>query len=272
MVYLNEGIKILFRMGYAFFKMFKEELARSNTMDEMQSLIGHKTANFTHLDKKVFIQLCFRPSLQRIKESFSAIQLTDEFQTNKQEIYKPIPDTSSRIIDDDVFEDIYKWLPQTFRASDPKLLYANWRDGTSLKTLIRLSEGLCSLGTFTFIQTSEGKKFGAFLPFGYKYSKGIFGGTSDVFLFKLFPEEKKFGVKFDVETNEAMNEDYFCCDLGKVYFGSGKGGGFGLVFDSELSQGHSYRSETFGNEILCCDPGEKINNFNIRYFEVFALL
>jgi len=134
MVYLNEGIKILFRMGYAFFKMFKEELTTALTLEQMNLAVGHKTANFTQLDKKVFIQLCFRPSLQRIKQSFSAIQLTDQFQTNKQEIYKPIPDTSSKIIEDDVFEDIYKWLPQTFRASDPKLLYANWRDGTSLKT------------------------------------------------------------------------------------------------------------------------------------------
>jgi hypothetical protein len=163
MVYLNEGIKILFRMGYAFFKMFRPELEGASTLKEMDSAVMRKTANFTMLDKKVFIQLCFRPSLQRIKQEFSAIKLEDtEFVTTRQEIYKPIPDSSSKIIDDGEFEDIYLWLPATFRASDPKLLYANWRDGTSLKTLIKQSEGLCSLGTFTFIETRDGKKFGAF--------------------------------------------------------------------------------------------------------------
>jgi hypothetical protein len=239
----------------------------------MDAAIIRKTANFSMLDKKVFIQLCFKLSLQRIKQEFSAIKLLEtEFITSRQEIYKPIPDSSSKIIDDGEFEDIYLWLPATFRASDPKLLYANWRDGTSLKTLIKQSEGLCSLGTLTFIETRDGNKFGAFLPFGYRYSKGEFGGTSDIFLFKLDPEEKKFAVVFDEETGGPKNEDYFCCELEKVFFGSGKGGGFGLVFDSDLSLGHSYKSETFGNEILCCRVGEEKNNFDIRYFEVFALL
>jgi hypothetical protein len=32
MIYLNEGIKILFRMGYAFFKMFKPELESASTL------------------------------------------------------------------------------------------------------------------------------------------------------------------------------------------------------------------------------------------------
>ena len=62
LVYLNEGVKILYRMGYGFFKFFKPQMKESKDLNGMIYAVNHRAANFSQTDRRVFIQLCFKLS------------------------------------------------------------------------------------------------------------------------------------------------------------------------------------------------------------------
>jgi len=52
--YINEGFKILFRMGYGFFKIFKKEINEANNYEELHVSLLESGKNFTLLKKKLF--------------------------------------------------------------------------------------------------------------------------------------------------------------------------------------------------------------------------
>ena len=49
--YLNEGLEVLFRMGYAFFKFYKKTLINSRTKSELYKKIEQKSKSLTSIDK-----------------------------------------------------------------------------------------------------------------------------------------------------------------------------------------------------------------------------
>lgn len=68
-VYLNEGIKTLYRMGYAFFKLYKNEILNSKDLNQIQYAIKKRANNLTDFDREliylvrnlkiIYIDLCF---------------------------------------------------------------------------------------------------------------------------------------------------------------------------------------------------------------------
>ena len=52
-VYLNEGIKTLLRMGYAFFKLYKEEILNSKDLNQIKYNIKKKCENLAYIDREL---------------------------------------------------------------------------------------------------------------------------------------------------------------------------------------------------------------------------
>lgn len=262
-IYLNEGIKILFRMGYGFFKIYKYEIQKCTEKDQLFPRIVSGLANMKNVDKKVFIQICFQLKLNKIKDQFSAIEVEEDM-PHAIHLYKPILDESSHAIPDETFELIYQWIPGIYRASDPKLIYANWRDGSSLKHLIKVCEDYEDIGWVMIIQARNGYCFGAFMSHGFRFTRGEIDGNSDFFMFSLSPEEKVF-------RSTGKNDNFYSCDNEYVYFGSGERGA-ALTINNEITKGRSSRSDTYDNDCLCDSKDKVDSDFAIRYFEVYALL
>ena len=190
LVYLNEGVKILYRMGYGFFKFFKPQMKESKDLNGLKYAVSHRASNFSQTDRRVFIQLCFKLSFTKIRECFSkqAMKIADEVQAyigNVKEVFLPVANPPSKITDDRYFEDIYTWIPASCRITNPELIYANYRDGTALSNLIRNSDDFQQISNIMLIETDDHYKFGVFLPVGFRNTRGEFGGDVESFLFTL---------------------------------------------------------------------------------------
>lgn len=197
-------------MGYGFFKFFKPQIMACTDFVNLHDLISHRCSNFSQTDRKVFIQLCFKLQFTKITESFSkqAMKLANEVQThltNVQECFLPIPNPSSKIVDDDIFEEIYRWIPSSCRITNPELIYANYNDGTALANLLRNSQEYSQISNLLLVETHDNFKFGCFLPIGFRNTHGEFGGDIESFLFSLHPNLKSY-------PSTAVNRDFYSID------------------------------------------------------------
>lgn len=77
-VYLNEGIKVLYRMGYSFFKLYRDELQFCNQKNILLQKIEEKLKKLTLEDKEKFIEDCFKIRLVTIDKQFSALEIDSE--------------------------------------------------------------------------------------------------------------------------------------------------------------------------------------------------
>jgi hypothetical protein len=68
--------------------------------------------------------------------------------------YRPKIKEPSKIVDEEVFEILYEWIPMRYRITDPVLLFSSNTDGYSFKTLFKKVED--QEPTLLFIKTADG--------------------------------------------------------------------------------------------------------------------
>ena len=60
LVYLNEGLKVLFEMGYTFFKFYKTELIEAKTVEQAKKRISEHSAQLEKSEKTVLRSVNFK--------------------------------------------------------------------------------------------------------------------------------------------------------------------------------------------------------------------
>ena len=263
-------------MGYGFFKFFNMEIQQSESYEDLKFKLRKRLINMNTTDKKIFKQICFKIRFTKIKDQFSAMIDTIS-PLRAKEIYKPILETKSLVIGEEYFEEIYKWIPGLYRATDPKLIFANYKHGRSLRTLYSKMKDYEEMSCLILIKATNGSCFGVFKSRELINTHEHFIRDSDMFLFKLYPEEKNY-------PSTGLNDLHFMSTDQQLVFGCGDNG-FGLLIKDEFRNGMSCPSTTFDNEVLCTNRNtsvalsllkgllsspESINNFDIEYFEAFA--
>lgn len=73
-VYLNEGVKTLFRMGYAFFKLYKDEILNSKDLNQIKYSIKMKCNNLTYIDRELIYLVSSQTFLKSILTSLEFVQ------------------------------------------------------------------------------------------------------------------------------------------------------------------------------------------------------
>ena len=219
--YLNEGIKILFRIGYSFFKTLKEYILCCKSEEDFRINCKQALEIMSDEEKKRFINTCYHLRIVRIKKQFSLLD-THKGQLAASYICEPqVITNDSRIFTTSaLLGEFFKFVPSLYKANDIKLVFATWRDGRSLQHLIKTSEQhYCDGGAFVMVIADDtGSIFGAFLEHSLKKSHCVTKcGSCENFLFTLQPTPACFRGVLSKGT-------YYQYDGSDMYIGACKSG------------------------------------------------
>ena len=294
---MNEGEKVLFRVAYGILRILKKTILSEGTdpskimaiLVEIPKRIFEDRAYKEKLMKKAYKLLIRRKDMKTIAEKERDDIPMSKLTNNIQQYYRPklnIP--SSLVINHQKWERLWAWVPNKYRVLNMRMIFATYRDGYSLSNLYRhciedatatsssSSSSFSSLDSEEFpnvmlieaipsaskerrkpsdrptaADLSQKATFGVFSTQVFR-PMFKYGGSHNTFLFSLIPFEVKF--------NSTGADNFFClCTDKAIQFGSDSA----LSIDSELLNGVSNRSSTFGNEPLCG------NNFVILNIEIF---
>lgn len=260
--YLNEGIKILFRIGYAFFKTLKEYIRCCRDEDDFRYNCKRVLETMKDEDKKKFVNTCYHLRIVRIKKQFSLVD-TDRASQHGSFICEPrIVGEDSRILSTlDCLPDIYKFVPSIYKTNDLKLVFATWRDGRSMQNLIKRAQLNYEEGTAYLLAVidEEGSIFGAFLEHRLdKPHSVVNSGSCENFLFKLQPEPRFYRGVQDKGT-------YYQYDGSDMYIGACKSG-CNLLLDADLKEGHTSRSDVYDCPPLTVSGNRVFRVVNLELF------
>eukprot|EP01129_Flabellula_baltica_P009206 TRINITY_DN3726_c0_g1_i2.p1 TRINITY_DN3726_c0_g1~~TRINITY_DN3726_c0_g1_i2.p1 ORF type:complete len:740 (-),score=157.92 TRINITY_DN3726_c0_g1_i2:28-2247(-) len=182
--YLNEGLKVIFRVGLAILFSLLEPLLETETPEEFEEVLGSskkiydldnfmKTAFSFHIRTKRVVQL----HLQHWRK-------LEDIQEPAHTYYRPKIKTPSQFFDEEIFEHIYENLPSRHCIKDPYLIFNSREHGTSLisfhQRLYKASPIFIVIKTFTCV-------FGIFVPYEWKVDLQESSET-EMFIMKLMPD------------------------------------------------------------------------------------
>ena len=81
MSYLNEGVKIYFRVSYGICYMLKDTILDCSNKDSIENLIKENTLNFNIVSSHQLLRISFALTLTEIKKSFMKVEVK-----NRQEL------------------------------------------------------------------------------------------------------------------------------------------------------------------------------------------
>ena len=265
-VYLNEGIKIMFRIGYAFFKTLKEEILCTGSKEDFDIVTKETLELLDDEGKKRFVNVCFHLRIVKIRKQFSLVD-TKKDGLNASYFYDPVIIGESKIFGGDGKElkALYQELPAINKANDLKLIYSSWDDGRSMKNLVSKAEANTDdcIAFLILMQDNEGNVIGAYLQHEIgKTTEKRYGSPED-FVFRLRPTPLAFYF------GEKPSDNYFDYRGDDMLIGI-DAKACALRIDSELVQCTSEPTQVFGNPASLVPSGKK--EFIIKYLELYKFV
>jgi len=262
--YLNEGIKIYYRMGYAFVKVFKDLILNHDDAFTMSTMLKSKANNIRLQEAKALFTEAYALSLSKIKDKFSNLSALKlgAFKPPKQH-YLPNILQPSKIIERGLFEYIWDWLPNDKKLCEGILAYSANEDGWRIKTMYQKVEPFKGRSMLLILKSNIGTVFGAFIDDIFQPFKFDYVGSNNCFVFFLLPEPIAFFSTSKNKYHLLSKTDYF--SIG----GGGDGAAFSL--DEELNQGHTYHSETYNNPQFNLGNSPSDSSFKCVALEVYIL-
>lgn len=297
--FLNEGIKVLYRVAMALLLLFYKYSAPQNS-EWMNQILKHgiETAfmNFCkHLPvtpakmlrtafgvrglssayiSKVFVKTemilkskSVQSSSRQLVRSRSSENLpTSQSQVNIQMMSHTL--TIRELIT------LWSWLPVRITMYQPVLLYTTEEHGCSLTTFFVRVEH--HEPTLLMIKTCNNEVFGAYCSTRW-YERNLkdnhgnrqaYFGTGETFLFSLYPERAKYPwVGMDCSNGDPnidhSAELFMAADSKMLTIGGGEGQA--IWMDENIRFGKTDRCLTFNNPPLCAS-----GDFEIRVLEVYG--
>lgn len=174
------------------------------------------------------------------------------------------PQTKNRILNTELAENIRHLMPMRLQVSSKwEQAYSLEGNGASLRTLYDQVRPKTKYqhGYVLLLRDSLGGVFGAYSNTPFKAETGgHFYGNADCFLFKAT------GDRFEAFPYTGENDFVIFSTPKFLSFGGGDGH-YSLWMDDNLDKGVSYRTPTFGNEVLSAE-GSK---FHIVAVEVWRV-
>nr|KAJ0228335.1 hypothetical protein LSAT_V11C100035710 [Lactuca sativa] len=165
----------------------------------------------------------------------------------------------SQLMTENTRSDLYVALPVLSQGKKWVLLYSTWRHGISLSTLYRRSN-LCPGLSLLVVRDRKGAVFGGLVEAPLKPStKKRYQGSNDTFVFTNTPGRPV------IYRPTGVNR-YFTL-YSTEYLALGGGNHFALYLDSDLLNGSSLASETYGNSCL-----SHTQEFEVKEIELWGFV
>ncbi|EGC38695.1 hypothetical protein DICPUDRAFT_148582 [Dictyostelium purpureum] len=238
-VFLNEGYKVLYRIGLALLKTHKKELKKKTTMEKFLATL--KSLNSKMYDAEALIKTAFEISLKR--SHLEDIKVKQDHKV--RDVPEPVPiyyrskiSVPSQILDTDDFELIWAWLPARLSISTPRLLFNSYSHGSNLRLLYENCNEKQPL--LIVLRSNNGSVFGFFTDDEFKPKTGF--GSHNCFLFTLKPH-------VHVYRPTEKNQLFMNLKEQSISVGQSNLGEIGLHIEQDLN-GKSHYTETFDNPCL----------------------
>ncbi|KAL7613398.1 hypothetical protein Lser_V15G06775 [Lactuca serriola] len=165
----------------------------------------------------------------------------------------------SQLMTENTRSDLYVALPVLSQGKKWVLLYSTWRHGISLSTLYRRSN-LCPGLSLLVVGDRKGAVFGGLVEAPLKPStKKRYQGSNDTFVFTNTPGRPV------IYRPTGVNRYFTLCST--EYIALGGGNHFALYLDSDLLNGSSLASETYGNSCL-----SHTQEFEVKEIELWGFV
>ncbi|KAM9969712.1 hypothetical protein ACTFIR_001548 [Dictyostelium discoideum] len=239
-ILLNEGYKVLYRIGLALLKTHKKQLKKQKDIEKFLSTLNK--LNLQMFDADALIKVAFESiSLKR-----SHLEDINDKQNHKvKDVPEPAPiyyrskiTIPSVILNSDDFELIWAWLPPRLSVATPRRLFNSVTDGNNIRLLFEsLVEHTCIL---VVLKSDNGSVFGFYSDSEVQPKFGF--GDRNVFLFSLKPH-------VHVYKPTEKNQLYASFKEQSISIGHSNLGEIGLFIGADLN-GKTGATETFGNPSL----------------------
>jgi hypothetical protein len=259
LLYLREGVKILFRVAYAILKTFKNDILETTQHEHVIKTLKAKCNELKDLN--TFFQLAYGFKITQYNNKYNEIKVIESFKPNRLvNYYIPTINGESGILSDDDYFNLWSIFPNGFKTKDAKLIFSTEYHGHKLAKVYEIcsdTDNSC-FNSFFLIQTKN-EIFGAVMSLPFDRSRNGYYKPAHCNLFILKPVAERYDIT-------VLTEKLILCSDDKIVIGLGEMGP-AMEIDKELLVGFSYKSEIFGSPQLC----EKSISFNIEKLEIFIL-
>eukprot|EP01132_Coremiostelium_polycephalum_P007930 gene7930-9756_t len=239
-IYLNEGYKVLYRVGLAMLQLHKNTLLKTTTMEQFLSTL--KQLNSQLHDSDLLMKKAFGIHMKRDQlnnfDTKHHDKLSDVPEPNIPIYYKPKVSTPSTILKEDDYEYIWAWLPHKLCICDPKIVFSSVQNGFNLRLLYEKCRDKSPL--LVVIKSNSGAVFGFFTGDELKPNDRF--GLEETFVWSLSPQ-------IHVYKPTGKNENFIVMKHNYIAVGCSERGEHAVYLDSELN-GKTEFTETFDNPQL----------------------
>lgn len=300
--FLREGSEVLLRYGLALLKLRSEKIVACTTKEEAKKELDTLGQGFTTFSS---LESLTKAAFSRIIEDFTMTRLNSEWGSQyvapKTSDYQRHMFCRPRLFaprghcTDEVWEEIWGWVPRACRIFDPHLVYTPSTHGTSMRTLFEIGKKSPDAPMFFFCYSKEGDVIGGYSPGiwsrtnGYMKPSQLRRPAEDSFVFRKLAGEA--GNSTEVWPWSGKNEMLFnASELHGLIFG---GQSAAISIGKDMTRCTTSPSATFNSPTLVVPQGlehegqvddeptketssiqlvGEMADFEMWAFEVFALL
>jgi hypothetical protein len=258
-LYMNEGIKILYRVAAAVLNIFKPYFTKISHPDDVIAEVKRLCRQLKDHTELFLFALDYK--LTRTNNKYEN-QIADTNSFVETKLYHlPKLTKQSQLINNDTIIKLWSMMPNKFRAKDADLAFTTELNGFSIKGIYNLIEKQHRdpLSYMLFlIQTHEGEIFGGLTSQLFRHTNLKWVRPLETYIVSIKPELKIYP--------EQKYTDYILnCDNENISFINGQVGPC-IKFDANLSAGVTYFNEYYRSPSLV---GK--NEFEIKTLEIFIL-
>ena len=213
MMFMVEGVKILFRYTYAVMKCNKSFIKKCTNPEELLELLKQESREKTlpNAIHKAALKYPLKRTNYDFTKANDKIDPNSNIGNSEFTDYVPNCPLNSQIVKFEELAKIWNFLPDYVKIRIPEQIYCASSDGYNLQSIYRKMKPYKNEYKFTLlvIQTKNNEVFGAFIDDVFKkYLKGYIG-SNETFVFSLKPEVK---VWYDANVNQRYllgEQEYF---------------------------------------------------------------
>ena len=193
MVFLNEGVKIFYKIVFSLSLMFKEQLMAINDHSVITRILAQESVDRTPEEQSALFELAYELKIKKNLSTFSLVKVSEEKETFVARTnYRPRLKLKSNIIRYSDFEYIWMWLPNIYKMQNPILICSSHEHGFSFQNAFQRCTPYKGYQMLLIIE-SESAVFGAFCDDVLdlnSYNQHV--GTCDTFVFQIKPNAQPY--------------------------------------------------------------------------------
>ena len=272
MDYLTSGISVLLKLVIVFFVFYCEEIKSSSSEKELKEKIGTRRVS---LDKKDFGTLVGLYSKSKVADKISLHDnnqiLVDIKMKQTGKNYLGTFYRTQKLLDESklssltplAISKLLEEVPGIYRSTTLRRIFANWRDGNSIRYMIEQTKDYPDAPMFIFIVSTKSEEIGFYLSSPIEITGTEFKSDIDSFVFKMGPE-------FQAYHNSNNNKNNYRCTEEFIEVGMCEKGNSIYLYEG-MSKGISSPCDSFASPSLI-DFMDASNGFQVSFVEVFVLV